>query len=67
MLLNVTTSEDLRPNAMPQLTLALLVARIGADDVNHAAAADYLAMLADSLHAGSDFHGWLLANSVNAA
>jgi hypothetical protein len=39
------------------LTLALLVARVGADNVNHAAAADYLAMFANSLDAGSDFHG----------
>jgi hypothetical protein len=39
------------------LSLALLVARIGADNVDHAAAADDLAMLADSLDAGSDFHG----------
>jgi hypothetical protein len=44
-------------NKVLLLTLALLVARIGADNVDHAAAADDLAMLANSLDAGSDFHG----------
>jgi hypothetical protein len=33
------------------------MARIAAYDVNHAAAADYLAVLAYSLDAGSNFHG----------
>jgi hypothetical protein len=41
--------------ALP-LTLALLMARIGADNIDHAAAADDLAVLANSLDAGSDFH-----------
>jgi hypothetical protein len=36
--------------------LTLLVTRIGADDKDHAAAADDLAMFANSLDAGSDFH-----------
>jgi len=31
--------------------------RIGADDKDHATAADDLAMFANSLNAGSDFHG----------
>jgi hypothetical protein len=32
------------------------VARIGADDIDYATATDDLAMFADSLYAGSDFH-----------
>jgi hypothetical protein len=49
--------RDAHANKALPLTLTLLVARIGADDVDHAAAADDLAMLANSLNAGSDFHG----------
>jgi hypothetical protein len=33
------------------------MARIGANDKDHAAAADDLAMFTNSLYAGSDFHG----------
>jgi hypothetical protein len=38
-------------------TLALFVARVAADDVHDAAAADDLAFIANSLNAGFDFHG----------
>jgi hypothetical protein len=38
------------------LALTLLVARVGANDVDHAAAAHDLAVLADFLDRGSDFH-----------
>jgi hypothetical protein len=39
------------------VTLPLLVARVLADDANHAAAADDFALVADLLDAGSDLHG----------
>jgi hypothetical protein len=38
------------------LTLALLVARVGADDVDDAATAHDLAVLADLLDGRTDFH-----------
>src|SRR6185369_6814449 len=48
---------DARGRAPPlKLTLALLVARVAADDVHHSAAADDLAFVANSLNAGFDFH-----------
>jgi hypothetical protein len=43
------------------LPLALFVARVTANDVNHAAAADNLAVIANALHAGADLHGTNLA------
>ena len=39
------------------LTLALLMARVAADDSHHPTAADDLALIANSLNAGFDFHG----------
>jgi hypothetical protein len=39
------------------LTLALLVARDGADDANDTLALDDLALGADGFDAGSNFHG----------
>jgi hypothetical protein len=39
------------------LTLALFVAWVAADDVHDPAAADDLALIANSLNAGFDFHG----------
>ena len=38
-------------------TLALLVARVGADDANDALALDDLALRANGFDAGSNFHG----------
>jgi hypothetical protein len=38
------------------LALALLVARVGADDLHAAMPADHLALLTDSLDAGSNLH-----------
>jgi hypothetical protein len=62
MLIIVTRGEELLHHLAggkgATLTLALFVAGIGADDVDHAAAAYDLAMLANSLDAGSDFHSW---------
>jgi len=42
---------------MASSTLTLLMTRIGANDKDHATATDNLAMFANSLYAGSDFHG----------
>jgi hypothetical protein len=45
------------------LTLPLFVAGIGADDVDDAAAADDLALVANALDAGLDFHRfWLVCS-----
>jgi hypothetical protein len=41
----------------PALALTLLVARVAADDANDALALDNLALGADGLDAGSNFHG----------
>jgi hypothetical protein len=56
-LLNAKICCNAHATKAPLLTLALFVARIGADNVDHTTAADDLAMLANSLDAGSDFHG----------
>jgi hypothetical protein len=49
-----------------ELALPLFVAGVAAHDVHHAAAADNLAILANTLDAGTDFHGrldsWAKAN-----
>jgi hypothetical protein len=37
--------------------LPLLVTRVAANDVYHAAAADHLALITNTLNAGSYFHG----------
>ena len=42
-----------------ELTLALLMARVLADDEEHAAPLDELTLIANLLHAGTDFHGSL--------
>jgi hypothetical protein len=39
------------------LTLTLFVPRIGANDQQPTLAADQLAVFANTLHAGADFHG----------
>jgi hypothetical protein len=43
--------------ALAGSTLALLVARVSADDANNALALDDLALRADRFDAGSNFHG----------
>jgi hypothetical protein len=48
---------DERGKPAAKLTLALLVARVAADDAHHPAAADDFAFIANSLNAGFDFHG----------
>jgi hypothetical protein len=53
--------ENKRQLVGRESALALFVARVTANDVNHAAAADNLAVIANALHAGADLHGTNLA------
>jgi hypothetical protein len=48
------------PGRRNLLPLPLLVAGVGTDDVHDPLAPHYLAVLADLLHAGADFHGTAL-------
>jgi hypothetical protein len=48
------------------LALALLVARIGADNVNPSFSPDNFAVVADATDAGSHFHGRFSPNSNKA-
>ena len=50
-----------------QSTLALLMASVGADDVDDSATADHLAVFADLLDGWTDFHGCLLENGAASA
>src|SRR5947209_19682060 len=53
--------------AIVLLALALLVARVVADDLHPAVPADHLALLTDSLDARADLHGCLLLVAVGDA
>jgi hypothetical protein len=50
----------------PTLALSLLVAGVAADDVDPALTADHLAVFANPLDAGTNFHDWTLLRIAHA-